>query len=113
MSSYSEERETELLEHRSDLITAALFKEELNMTTPKRNIVAAKGRANGGRIKKDLLHQQGGRVQGRKQKTRRAKRHCIKQAAQVSNRMKNSVMTICRGRFQTLRKILLNATSIL
>ena len=72
MSSYSEERETELLEHRSDLITAAQV--ELNMMTPKHKIVAAEGRANGGRIKKDLLHQQGGRVQGRKQKTRRAKR---------------------------------------
>ena len=64
------------------------------MTTPKHKIVAAEGRANGGRIKKDLPHQQGGRVQGRKQKTRRVKRHYIKQAAQVSNRMKNSGMTM-------------------
>lgn len=67
------------------------------MSTPKHRIVAAEGRAKGGRIRKDLLHQQGRRFHSREQKTRRAQGHyIIKQTTEVSHRMKYSGVTMPR-----------------
>lgn len=71
MSSNSRERGTDL--HQRDLIAAAQHFVLFKMSIPKHKIIAAKGTAKGGRISKDLVHKQGGGVQGREQKTIRMK----------------------------------------
>ena len=61
------------------------------MPTTKHVIIATEGKAEGGGVRKDLLHKHRGAIHGRKQKTIGMDRHYIKQAVQAGNRRHNAM----------------------